>query len=743
VRKGYVQVFEIDLDINNTAIDWSTDPDSYNTPKTTEDPNAFAGQFKTYRWSNQLIQRDLFSFPSLTDVSSTPPKINPGKDIGVRATASVTIADVVTNDTFELPESMNNRRVTGSANQKLQARNYLINRPARIITGTDPMNLSNAIVENYIIESFSINGRNEMTFNLVDPLYFTTESKAKMPVQSTAVINSDIDNAVTTINFTDPNEEYPENSTGFIRIGGEILSYEVTGFQVMAVVRGQAGTTSESHSAGDVMQFVVHYDQENVIDILADIITNYTNIDNSFIPNTKWNLLKANELSSFNLTNFISKPIEVKKVINQLIKITGVSFFFDTQLQEITITPTPRFSDPVALFTDEVNIKQNQITVKPDFKQQITRQLINWGKTDYSQIDDERYYSNGFQRIDGVAESSRVYSQEFAGEDISTDWLRTNSAVDTQIAIRIPQLNVERFSRTPQVIKFVTNDQYIGDTPNGRVWLSSVINVQTSKRLLPNLDRELLTAQITGLRPLELNDWEITALSYNAQVLNNVDLYINESQFNVNISTLLNPTEAREYIVVISSGVDIGSTSQAVRSLDTGVFPAGASLRIINLGRVLGIGGVGANSDDSLSNLDGGPGGTAINLQVNTVIDNLSGFIAAGGGGGAALRTPSGASGPNDVGGAGGGGQGYNPGAGGDNNILPGEGVGEDGTITAPGAGGVGGLGSGASGGAWATVGGITPNGIGGPPGAAIVTNGNVLTIESGNNSEQIRGAIV
>ncbi len=729
--RSYFKAFEIDVLENNPSVDWSSDPTSYNTPKTTLDPNAGVdGVIKTYRWVDQIIQSDLNAFPSLISVTTNPPKIEPGKSIGLRSTGSAKIGDVITNDTFELPESMDDRRITGSANRKFLARNYLINRPCRVITGTDPKDYSNALVENYYISDFVIAKNGAITFNFVDPLYFTNEEKAKIPVQTNATLVSDILATDPIFNIVDPDGIFEVGDTGLIRQASEIYSYEVTNTNELTTARGRLGTTPSDHSAGDTVQKVTYYENVNVIDIFIDIFENYTTIDPAFIPYAKWNELKAGDLFDFNLKNYISKPTSVKEILGQLIEITGVSMFFDVELQEITIIATPRFTEPAATFTDELNIEQGSCKVTPSFKNKITRQQINWGKTNYTEGDDDQYFANGFIVIDGSEEDEYHAAQEFAAKTVKTNWLEKNSAEDAQIATRVPQLNVSRFSQTPNLIEFNTDVSFIGGAGDSRVWLGSVINIETGQNLGADLTREPLIAQITGITPKEMNLFFIQALSYKGNVLPSVDLYINATTQDLVISDELSPSEAKEYVVVINNGVDIGATSTSEYSLDTGAFPVGSSLKLIILGRVLGAGGDGAATDEAV----GGDGGTAINIQIDTEIDNLSGFIGGGGGGGGSGLTTI------DVfGGGGGGGQGFAPGQGGFA-VNPGD----DGTITNPGNGGYSETGvSGVAGGSFGENGIDTVDSDGGTAGLAIQTNGNAVTITAGNNTAQIKGLIV
>jgi hypothetical protein len=117
--------------------------------------------------------------------------------------------------------------------------------------------------------------------------------------------------------------------------------------------------------------------------------------------------------------------------------------------------------------------------------------------------------------------------------------------------------------------------------------------------------------------------------------------------------------------VIIASGVVIGSTSTTVAALDTGAFPSGSSLYLVNNGTIVGAGGTGGSvtqqyvcCDDTgnyyyqTTDNPGTGGGTAIRAQGVISISNNGSIWGGGGGGG------SGPGGGVAGGGAGGGGAG-------------------------------------------------------------------------------------
>jgi hypothetical protein len=67
----------------------------------------------------------------------------------------------------------------------------------------------------------------------------------------------------------------------------------------------------------------------NIITILDDLFRNHTDIDETYIPTAEWSALAAGELSLFELTNIITKETEVKKLINELIQIAGLTMYVD------------------------------------------------------------------------------------------------------------------------------------------------------------------------------------------------------------------------------------------------------------------------------------------------------------------------------------------------------------------------------------------------------------------------------
>ena len=337
-------IIEIILDKNDPALDgeFALQADSYGTPKTTDDIRAFTGvDFRTYRYADQQIF-GIDHFPNLGKVTSNTPEIDPGKSIGFRATATATIQDFICNDAYSLPSPYDDRRIVGSHFLKLLARNHVKNRRVRVLRGLDPLNYSesNTTIENYIIDSISFPSENgQVSIKMVDELILAESIKTKLPTISKGVLTTATTPTDTTLAFSSTvTDEYGATSaTGYIAIEKEVMSYTVDSSTAMTITRGAFGTEAVRHEVDETMQKCIVFDNVNIIDIITQIITDHTDIPASYIPTADFAALKTGDLALYNLTRVIYKQTDVKKVLNELIQLAGLSVYVDIVKSQLTI----------------------------------------------------------------------------------------------------------------------------------------------------------------------------------------------------------------------------------------------------------------------------------------------------------------------------------------------------------------------------------------------------------------------
>ena len=444
-------------------------------------------------------------------------------------------------------------------------------------------------------------------------------------------------------------------------------------------------------------------------------------------------------------------------------QIGGLTVYVDVVAREIVITAKPNFDNPVIVFDTVEHLEVGTLDVKNDFKRLITRQLVQWAPRDYSKTEASNF-TKSFRVAAILEELPDRLGTRNDGKEIITRWL-PNTVNGNQIATGIAQRNVSRFSQIPQKVTFEVDTKYIGNitagevssyfvpgyigpsyfesvvSVSGRIWLGSVFQVVTPAKVYSNgaFEPQVLTCQCTSISAGRKADkWKVEGIAYQANIPPNSDYFIDAGQyFDYVLANNFSFTETKEYIIVISSGAVFGSTIDGQAAFRQGTFPVGATLKIINQGQQIGKGGNGGNGGTAIKEgLDcvltpptaPDVGSPAIEFTTSAIIDNSFGLIAGGGGGAIGQElTECRPSGDPAQGQGGGGGQGINGGQGGDGNPA-----GATGTQNNPGSGyRVGGeLGNVAS----------TDRAAGG---AAIITNGNTITITGGNNSEQLKGGIV
>lgn len=759
-------VIEIDLDRNDSTYDadFLLDPASYGTPKTTDDSRAYlAGSIITHRWSNCQIP-GLSTLPlikNFEDVNTYPSKVKPGESIGdtARFTAKLD-GHFITDDNYDIPTAyQDGRQLEGSYFAKLIERNYLKTRPIRVKRGYIENGSFVFTTEHYIVDNYQGPGINGV-FNIEgrDVLTLTNFNKNKSPLVTDGVLLSSVNNSVTTISFSSADyvAEYGAiSSTGFISIGKELMSYTVATATTMTVVRAQFGTTATEHSINASLQKCDAFESENIIDIIEYYIDK-TEIPSTYKDTTNWNALKAGELSTYNLTNAIFKPAEIKKILNELIQIGGLTVWVDVIAQKIKIVASSLLDNPVITLNAQEHYIADTLKTSNKFDKQTTRQFVRWAPLDYSSTEDNNLTRN-FRAVDLIEEDAARENSKSEGKDLVFKWL-PNTTDGNQVAVNIVQRNVQRFSILPVEYSVEIDSAYVGDLEGGgNFWIGSIFSMVIPLYVAnPNGQTKTITLQCTSVSASREPDrYKVTGLAYSANVVSNADYTIPSGSYtdyvlatDTTMAAVIADKGVYDYVVLVSNGCNFGASSTSNAAFRQGTFPSGSTLTLINQGQIIGAGGDGG--DGGIVTIEGGcsatngangdAGADALDITTDATIDNSLGLIGGGGGGGAGGAGIC----PGDQNGSGGGGgQGDAAGSGGIVTTEPGTNPGTPGTDGTRNSAGLGGDSNAGDGGTLGVAGGnaLTGTATGGAAGKAIEFNGNTVTIEAGNNSAQIKGA--
>lgn len=658
------------------------------------DPANFNAATKTVRFGvdTGFLPSTIECIPNLIAAEMTAPKLAPGENIGQRATLSCKFKNHRHND-VGFDKYYDTRSYdpfqTGTFWGKFVSRNpYLYRMPIRLIQGFLGQALAEMKVFNFVIEKmdgpdtdgqFSITG--------VDFMRFLDGDSAQVPKLSKGSLNADITDTATSATLKPSGigaAEYP--ASGVLSIGEEICTFTRSS-DTLTLTRGAHGSKADAHQADDTVQLCYVQTTQNEATILADIITNYTDLNSSYINTTDWQN-EVTQYSNLLYTGVIPKPSPVKAVINEFIQQAGLIVYPDVEANKIRLSVLRPASDSALVFTESNTWPGVQISDTGTRYSQAWTYFYQKNKAE-DLTKDTNYYTTA-ATIDAdnphtVESIRKVYSR----------WL-PRSALSAAQAINNRILS--RYRVAPRQFAFSV------DRKNTLKLGQSIV---LAHRVVENAfgQTDTVTAQIISIKPkFDRIDVIAEEMRFDERFLITDRIFIIDySTYNLNLRALhdtiysgISGTPVVRF--VINSGVEVlGSSS--VAALLTGSWPVGVNPEIINNGYIVGGGGAGG-----FDTSNGGDGGLAIYATHAITIknNNVIGGGGGGGGGGNDGTHPAG----------GGGGAGYGRGV-----IAYSYAIGSgDGTLTAGGAGN----GYGGAGGNLGAAGASGNRGSGGAAGVAV-----------------------
>lgn len=664
-------------------------------------------------------------------------EVDVGESIGQRSRLRFRIQDQHHDDFYVVPYP-DKRSPAGTLFGKMLARHpYFVGREVIYREGyRDAGTFSEPdwIERRFIIDDAKLSNE-YFTVTALDPLVLTEDKKAKMPVPSPAILAVNIDTDNDPFTFVDAPDYYFGAMSAFVyvRIDSEVIYCQVTGAKQLTPITRAYRSEAKEHEAGASIQDCVAYQGTNGIDAIVDALENYTSIPAEFIGD--YSAVKA-LLPSFILEDaIISKPIPVIDFVNSMIKLGNLIMYYHEIQQEIVINYIPELSAEPILIDEAEHIERESVSIDDNIKNQWTRFQHLWAPVDITKDTEENY------AIRYMAVNIDLESQENLGQTNEKkpfkNMLLSNSANDSLIGTAYASRVIEQTESPPKIANFKINAAFVGDVNGAEVGLGSIINLSTKESQDKDGNPIAELYQILKLSGNGYQDYEVKARRYQTIQPEDVDFVLDTSTENFDLSDVFAPA-AGSYTIYINPDVVFGSTSASTPAFTTGTQNPGVSFNIINRGKILGMGGMGGSAGiaTSMAGQNGFPGGIAFEATVPVSIDNGAGLIWAGGGGGAGqiYIFPQGPNSFKVIRYGGGGGQGYGTAVGGFNTD------GEFYTFrAAPGTQASPGLGV-TDGGEWGSSGQNADTNIGGIPGEAIKSNGNTVTIVSGDNEFNIRG---
>lgn len=702
----------------------------FNSRKTCQDIANFDPADVTLRFAKptSFLPRDIDCIPSISDVSYTPSIISLGKNLGTRATLSVTFKDHPHSDTGEgfdkyLADRTYDPFSQGTFWGKFRARQpFLRGQALRWITGLVGDDLADMETRHFIIDSFDGPAPDgKYTIVAKDVLKLADGDRAQAPELSNGFLSADINAAVTAATLLPSgigDAEYP--ASGYLNIGGnEVVSFTRSG-DSLTITRAQLGTTASTHKAQDRVQLVLRYAGQDAADIIADLLENYAGVPASYINLSDWQGETAAFLGTVYTAN-ICEPTPVKTLIDELIEQAALAVWPDELQQKVRFQVLRGVVTDADTFTPDNTIEKT-LTIKDQPETRLSRVQTYFGQKDptkpLSNLDNYRSTS---LVIDTQAET------DYGSAAIKTIYSRWIPEAGRTVADRLGAIVLGRFRDPPRRINFATARYADTDVEIGQGYRVESFCVQDATGAPSNIP-----LQVTRLNPgpdrfaVEAEEMLWTAPDVD---LSDRQIIFDANNYNINLRTAHDsiypePVSGDSVTFTISAGVIIGSNSTLLKAVDVGSWPAGVNLTLKLNGRMQGAGAQGgAGGGPAQAGAAGGLGGIALYARYPIDLEYPSGAQIWGGGGGGGGGGGQGGGSPTAGGGGGGGGAGQGNGSGGAGASIGGA-NGGDATDTTAGGGGGGGFLAGAGGagggpGLAGSAGSAGTGGAGGSGGAA------------------------
>jgi hypothetical protein len=193
------------------------------------------------------------------------------------------------------------------------------------------------------------------TITAKDALKLADGDKAQAPLLSDGYLSADISDTATSFTLEPVgigNLSYPESGTG--QIGGkEIVEYTRSGDTVTLGTRGARGTTAQEHDAEDRFQICLTYTGQEVTAIIEDLLVEYAGVPSAYISTGTW-LAEDEAYIGRVYTATIGEPTAVKDLINELLRQTASTIWWDDIAKIIRFRVLRQVSSDAALYNDDL-----------------------------------------------------------------------------------------------------------------------------------------------------------------------------------------------------------------------------------------------------------------------------------------------------------------------------------------------------------------------------------------------------
>lgn len=583
----------IELDISYCSLSYGVAPCTasipstgtakcFNSVATCQDSANYAASTVTLRFTeaNDFRPLDIEALPNIASADFTPAKINPGEDLGTRASLRITLKDHPHSDAGPGYDKYHAERGyepfrQGSWAGKLRARQpYLRGREVRWYQGYSDQTLDEMELRTFIVESFdgpSVSGIYSLL--AVDPLKMFDGDRALAPALSNGRLSADITSSATSATLVPSgigSAEYA--ASGYLAIGGsEIVSFTRSG-DALTIVRGQLGTPAAEHKAADRVQTVLRYASMDPADIIDDLASNYAGVPSDWVPLADWQAETAAYLRR-EYTATIAEPTPVNQLVAELQQQAGLSLWWDDLGAKLRLRVL-RSMQSSALALDSSNVLKGSFSRKEQPDKRLSQVWVFYGQTNPLKGQEE---TENYRSVVGVADLVNEANYGSASvRKIFSRWIAPGGLTAAQ---RVGDLLIGRYGRPPREFSLATMRD-AQENPE----LGAAYNLQWRTEQLADGSAETIQAQVLQLKPAK-DKFEIIAeeipLTLDEEDLDNRQITVDFDALDLNMRSMHDalfpdPTDGMTVNFLIEEGVYVGASSTSIPALQTGTWPTKA-----------------------------------------------------------------------------------------------------------------------------------------------------------------------
>jgi len=403
-RQEHFTVVEIDLPVVEGACTVSGEP-GFGTPLSCDQPSNATRAYKFTNYGGVLPESGIFKV--ITSLSETPTKLQSGKGLASRGTASISFTDFIGDPNIDSPAVDNAVISQGTFFAKLNARQVLDNKPCRIKSyrvesdGTIDL-VTGAETKHYIIESLDSSSAGKWTLRLKDELSKVNIGESVWPIPLEGTLRTDVDDIVTTWPV-DASVNYLVGDT--VRTGEEffkVSSISNIGTGTATITTASRGadivytnflseSVAESHSGGDEVFVCEVSDDERIDDLLERILLD-VGVDASFIPKADWSaeIDEWHPNDKINTLWFESEDTNV--VLEKILTYYMMDMWFDPVDREIKLTAISQWQLSDTMLTEGNEINFESVKTKREENLRSTRAYVVYNKPSLATSDSIENY---------------------------------------------------------------------------------------------------------------------------------------------------------------------------------------------------------------------------------------------------------------------------------------------------------------------------------------------------------------